>query len=144
MMDSTAGGCSDALHVATAVPLGAPVKDLGPCVRQHLWQMQQVPEMMLVSDTTKHMWLLRCHKHLRMMTVQAAFRQISDARHLLQLAQCERCTSSYKQGPEPSPNEKHRSYWEQVAWLQLEGVLMLDGVLHHMSAISPMHGCDLG
>jgi hypothetical protein len=130
--------------LAMDVALGPPTKDLGPRVRQHMWMMQPQPTMVLVSDSTKYMWMLRCRKHLRMMTVQAAFRQLNDPKHLAQLAPCERCTSSYKLGPQPLPDEKHRSYWEQVAWLQLESVLMLDGVQHHMSAISHLHGCDLG
>jgi hypothetical protein len=126
------------------VALGHPTRDLSPSLRQHLWSSQQFPEMLLVSDPSRYMWLLGCQKHLRCMTVQAACRQHQNPKHYGQLAQCERCTCSYKLGPEPLPDDKHRSYWEQVAWIQLERVLQLVDVKHYMSGLGHLHGSELG
>jgi very-short-patch-repair endonuclease len=130
--------------MTSVVPLGHPGNDLGQYLRQHLWRSQPQPKVLRVSDATKYMWVLRCQKHLRLMTVQAAFRQLHDPKHPGQLTQCERCTCSYRHSPEPLPDERHRSYWEQVAWVQLENVLRLKEVQEHMSANSCLHGIDLG
>jgi Protein of unknown function (DUF559) len=130
--------------VAMDVPLGHPVKDLWPCLGQHFWRLQPQPKMLRVSDATKYMWVLKCQKHLRLMTVQAALRQVHDPKHPEQLKKCERCTCSYRHGPQPLPDERHRSYWEQVAWVQLEKVLQLHEVQSYMSAKGHMHGVDLG
>jgi hypothetical protein len=106
--------------------------------------MQILPEMLLLSDPSRYMWLLECEKHVRCMTVQAAYRQHQDPKHPGQLANCERCICSYRHGPEPLPGEKHRSYWEQVAWVQLERVLQLENVQQYMSSKGHMHGRDFG
>lgn len=132
------------MNIEMNVALGHPTKDLSSLLRHHLWPSQHMPDTLLVSNPSRLMWLLACQKHLRCMTVQAAARQVRDPKHPGQLAKCERCTCSYKHGPEPLPDDKHRSYWEQVAWIQLERVLQLDDVHHYMSANSLLYGCDLG
>jgi Protein of unknown function (DUF559) len=127
------------------VKRGHPTKDLSPELGHHLWQSQQTPEMLLVSDSTKYMWVLGCHKHLRFMTVQAALRQTHDPKHPCQLTACERCSSSYRlSGPEPTPRDMHRSFWEGVAWLNLEHVLEMGEVKSYMSKKTQQHGEDLG
>ena len=129
---------------AADITLGHPGNDLGPCLRQHLWQLQQQPQVLLISDAAKYMWVLNCHKHLRLMTVQAASRQLQDPKHPGELTKCERCTCSYRLCPEPLPDERHRSYWEQVAWVQLENVLQLKEVQEYMCEAGHLHGIDLG
>lgn len=67
-----------------------------------------------------------------------------------ELADCERCTCSYKTvGPEPDPQSVHRSYYEQCCWLHLEHVLAINDVVQHMqmTATPPANmlvGPDLG
>jgi hypothetical protein len=128
-----------------SVKLGHPTNDLSHELGHHLWRSQKTPGMLLVSDSTKYTWMLGCHKHLRFMTVQAALRQTHDPKHPGQLAACERCNSSYRlSGPEPMPSEMHRSYWEGVAWLNLEHVLEMDDVKSYMSERTQQYGDNLG
>jgi hypothetical protein len=135
------------LHSGTmSVPRGHPQIDLGPSLQQHLWQLQvPLPKQLLISDNTKYIWQLDCNQHLRLMTVQAAWRQKCDQKTHGQLTACERCKYNYRLlGPASVPGDKHRSYWEQEAWLNLENVLALDDVLQYMSRSSHMYGADLG
>jgi hypothetical protein len=81
------------------VAVGHPTRDLSPGLRHHLWSQQILPEMLLLSDPSRYMWLLECERHLRCMAVQAAYRQHQDPKHPGQLAKCERCMCSYRHGP---------------------------------------------
>jgi hypothetical protein len=129
------------------VARGAPAKDLRDQLGHLLWEDQPTPAALLVTDPAQYFWALQCmHGHLRLLTVQAAKRQVEDSKHLGQLSACERCPCAYRvQGPAPLPDELHRSYCEQVAWLQLERVLKSDNIQRHMSAKgSSLHGQELG
>jgi hypothetical protein len=125
---------------------GAPAQDLSSQLAHLLWPHQNVPTTMLVTDTSHYFWHLPCKKHLRILTVQGAKRQVQDGAGTIgQLSACERCAIPYRSvGPETQPDDVHRSYYEQVAWLQLEYVLESVCILQPMSAINTLHGKDLG
>jgi hypothetical protein len=128
------------------VARGAPVKDLSNQLGHLLWEHQPAPGTLLVGDPAQHYWKLQClHGHLRLLTVQGAKKQVEDSKHLGQLSACERCPCTYRlQGPQPQPDELHRSYYEQAAWLQLERVLETDDIVQYMSAKGSVHGQELG
>jgi hypothetical protein len=133
---------ADTGSIMNVVLRGAPAQDLTPLLGHLIWPHQAASSTMLVTNTTHYLWYLPCHKHLRILTVQGARKQAADA--FGQLSACERCAIPYRSvGPEPQPNDVHRSYCEQVAWLQLECVLESVPVTQHMSAISLQHGKDL-
>jgi very-short-patch-repair endonuclease len=128
------------------VPKGAPTQDLTPVLGHLIWQHNQhVPAIMVISDTSPYFWKLSCNKHVRILTIQGAKRQVDDQRHIGLMSACERCSCAYKLGPAPLPSDIHRSYYEQVAWLNLEHVLASAEVMQYMSAAGNLlHGRDLG
>jgi hypothetical protein len=110
---------------------GAPTQDLTPLLGHLIWPHQAAPSTMLVTNTAQYLWYLPCNKHLRILTVQGARKQAADS--FGQLSPCERCAIPYRSvGPEPQPNDVHRSYYEQVVWLQLECVLESGPIMQHM------------
>jgi very-short-patch-repair endonuclease len=128
-----------------AVVKGAPVLDLTPSLGHLLWPHQHTPDKMLITDTAQYYWNLSCNKHVRILTIQGAKRQVDDQRHVGLLSTCERCSCAYKLGPEPLPDDIHRSYYEQVAWLKLEDVLASAQVMQYMASTAGMlHGRELG
>jgi hypothetical protein len=128
------------------IPRGAPALDLTAQLGHLLWPHQNIPTTMLVTDTRHYFWQLPCKNHLRILTIQGARKQVQDGVvGCRQLSTCERCAIPYRSvGPETQPDDVHRSYYEQVAWLQLEYVLESQSILHHMSSISTLCGKDLG
>lgn len=90
-----------------------------------LWKGQQLPAKLLVSCKQQYYWVLPCQKHLRLMTCQAAIKQLQLAGSKGLLMQCERCgIGNYAvHGAQPLPDDIHRSYWETLAWLAVENSL---------------------
>jgi hypothetical protein len=125
---------------------GAPAKDLRNQLGHLLWEHQAAPTALLVGDPKQYYWKLQClHGHLRLLTVQSAKKQVEDGRHLGQLSACERCPCAYRlHGPETQPEDLHRSYYEQAAWLELERVLAAGNIVEYMSAKGSLHGQELG
>jgi len=84
-----------------------------------------------------------CSKgHLRLMTVQAAKKQLDAPRHSAskQLFPCERCSVGDFEGvlgPQSCPEDIRRSKWEQWCWLNLQKVLAHKQVVQHMQQALP-------
>lgn len=126
------------MSTAKLVP-GQPKQDLLPLLGAWLWEGHDVGHL-IVSDKNKYYFKLLCNKgHLRLMTPQAACRQLQHPKNQgkQQLFECERCSvGDYALwGPEPVTDNMHRSYWEALCWLSLERVLGLPDVQHHMGMV---------
>jgi hypothetical protein len=135
---------------------GAPKKDLGAALGHFLWeghQLQGRADVLLTVSNKQHMyWWLECKKHLRLLTCQGAMKQLQLPTSNGMLQRCERCSvGNYaKHGPDVVPDDKHRSIWEQLAWLAIECTLSEHIVSNHIiaannaSPIAELVGPQLG
>lgn len=133
------------------MPPGQPSKNLLPQLGSMLWQGQHIPDKLLVSCKQQYFWMLPCNKHLRLMTCQAAVKQLHLAGSQGMLVECERCSiGNYAvHGAEPLPNDIHRSYWETLAWLAIEHALDRADIRQyiesmHSSPLNALVGPSLG
>jgi hypothetical protein len=124
------------------LPPGQPSKNLLPQLGSMLWQGQHIPEKLLVSCKQQYFWNLPCHKHLSLMTCQAALKQLQLAGSQGMLVECERCgIGNYVvHGAEPLPGDIHRSYWETLAWLAVEHSMARADIRQY---IESMHSAPL-
>ncbi len=119
---------------------GAPKKDLGAALGHFLWEghkQQGMADVLLTVSNKQHMyWWLECRKHLRLMTCQGAMKQLQLPTANGMLQKCERCSvGNYAEnGPDVVPDDKHRSIWEQLAWLAIECTLSEHIVSNHITA----------
>ncbi len=117
---------------------GQPSKDLTPVLGGMLWDGQQLPpnHKLLVSSKRQYYWVLPCHKHLRLMTCQAAMKQLQLPNSNGTLVQCERCGvgNYWMHGAQPVPGDVHRSYWETLAWLGVEKCLDSDVIMQYIAS----------
>jgi hypothetical protein len=128
--------------------VGAKHKDLSNLLGALVWPC--VPARFVVTNTQKLYWILPCTKHLRLMTIQAAKKQLQDPKHPGILTACERCSvGAYRQHPhDPQTHDKHRSRYEILTWLAVEAALCTRDVEKHIVACAPPHnmmvGVDMG
>lgn len=121
--------------------VGQPSKDLTPVLGRMLWKGQQLAtnHKLLVSSNYQYYWLLPCQKHLRLMTCQAAMKQVQLSHSNGMLVQCERCgVGDYAvHGAEPVPGDVRRSYWETLAWLAVETCLGSAAIMQYIACNAP-------
>jgi hypothetical protein len=124
---------------ASQLHAGQPSKDLMPQLGCMLWEGQQQPAKLLVSCKQQYYWWLPCKKHLRLMTCQAAMKQLQLANSQGMLVPCERCgIGNYAvHGAVPLPDDIRRSYWETLAWLALEHSLDSANIRQYIASRVP-------
>jgi very-short-patch-repair endonuclease len=126
------------------LPRGQPKQDLLPRLCTWLWEGHTGVTHLYISDKNKYFFKLpRCkHGHLRLMTVQAAVKQLDAPKNqgCPMLFACERCSVGEFEGllgPQACPEDMHRSKWEQWCWLNLQRVLDHEAVKQHMQQAMP-------
>jgi hypothetical protein len=128
-------------NTAAHMLAGQPSKHLTPVLSGMLWKGQQLPpnHKLLVSSKQQYTWVLPCQKHLRLMTCQAAMKQVQLPNNNGHLVECGRCGVGdyWVHGAEPVPGDMHMSYWETLAWLGVEKCLDSVGMLQYIECNAP-------